>query len=305
MSRSPRFIVFGASGLIGRAFHRRLSASEALFTYHLRPFPGGIRFDPLNQRLRDLGSDIRSCTHAFILFANSKPDSCYADPVRSRAINVECLGPLVRDLLATGIRPIFTSSEFVFDGTKGSYTEIDQPNPVLVYGRQKLEAEQLLHSIDPSILIFRLAKTFGRERGDRTLFTSWLKELEGCPNRIRCAADQVFSPICIDDVCEAMIRSAEAGLKGLYHLCGERRFTRLELLELLLFKVRMRQDVLTRIEPCSIQDFCLPEKRPADVSMVPARLRATGNLRPKDVVEVCAEIVNEWSGKHCSAFPNH
>lgn len=294
MSQSPRYLVLGASGLIGAAFRRCLSSEDAAFTYKKNPFTGGLPFDPTRNRLRDLGLNLRNCTHAFVLFANSKPDSCLADPVASQAINVDSLHRLIPDLLALHIQPVFASTEFVFDGQKGNYSEADSPNPILLYGQQKLEAEKLVQSLDKNILIFRLAKSYGLAAGDGTFFTQWLKELETRPAMMRGASDQAFSPLSSDNVAQSMLAAAQRNLTGLYHLSGNKRYTRLELLEMLLSQVRHRMEISTQARPCSIHDFPLPEKRPPDVSLDASKLAATRCLHVTPIEQDCSQLVERW-----------
>lgn len=289
------FIVLGASGLIGRAFRRRLGSRKAILTYNRHPFKGGVRFDPLVDRLSVLGEGVRDCRSAVILFADSKPDSCFTHPRESQTVNVDCLPALVEDLLELDIQPIFTSTELVFDGSRGMYAEDDSPNPILLYGRQKLAAERLLMGLSPSVLIFRLAKSFGTERGDGTFFTEWLRALEYPAAVLHCAADQAFSPIHSDDVAASVIRAADERLSGLYHLGGRTRFTRLELLNMLMVRARAHFEVQAQIVPCSIDDLPLPEKRPHDVSLDVRRLDATGCLQTRDVKDVCDELVSGWA----------
>ena len=294
MSRPPRFLVLGASGLIGRNLSTCLAPENAVMTYASTPFAGGVSFNPLTQRLKDLGRDARACTHALILFADSKPDSCFANPARSQQINVDCLRTLATDLLDAGIAPVFTSTEFVFAGSGGNYRETDPADPVLLYGRQKQAAENLLTSLDPSVLILRLAKCFGSEPQDGTIFTHWLGQLSRGVTHLACASDQIFSPLHATEAARALLAAATAGLAGIYHLAGRRPWSRLALLELLLAEVRRHTPVDLTVQPCSLHDFNLPEPRPLNVSLCTDKLRATGCLQTAPLATHCATIVAKW-----------
>ncbi len=294
MSRAPHFLLLGASGLIGRNLRNSLSPHDALMTYHANPFPGGVPFDPLTQRIKSLGRGVKACTHALILFADSKPDSCFANPDRTQAINVDCLQPLASDLLDCGIAPVFISTEFVFDGARGNYREDDPTYPILVYGRQKLAAEQQLAALDPSILILRLAKCFGSDPADGTLFTHWLAQLNRGVTHLACASDQIFSPLHAGEAAWAMLAAATAGLTGIFHLAGPQAYSRLALLELLLNEVRRHTPVELTVHPCYLRDFKLPEPRPLDVSLSTEKLRATGCLQTAPLADHCTALVAQW-----------
>ena len=170
------------------------------------------------------------------------------------------------------IKIIFTSTEFVFDGIKGDYTETDLPNPILVYGEQKLEIEEYIQKIIKDFTILRLSKVYGDDINDNTLFTSWYKKLLSEPKSITCAYDQIFSPVYINDVIKSIIAVIKYNLCGLYHVAGPVAQSRLEFLELLLNKITTKKRIRTKIKTCSIYDFNLLEKRPLDVSMNASKL---------------------------------
>jgi dTDP-4-dehydrorhamnose reductase len=204
---------------------------------------------------------------AVLLLGDTKPDSCVADPERSEEVNVRGMVRLVDRLAGLGVKPIFTSSEFVFEGEKGDYLETDPAEPVLLYGAQKLAVERHLRERCPDHAILRLAKVYGQTPGDGTFFTGWAEALRQGTTAMRCAADQRFSPVLVDDVVEGVVRAARRDLQGTYHLGGPEGRSRIELLEMLLAACARRTSRRMEVEPCSIHDFDLPEKRPLDVSM--------------------------------------
>ncbi len=258
-------LVVGASSFVGRRLMARLGP-RALGTYASCPAPGLVHFDATGSRLEALLAG-RDFSHAVLLLGDTRPDSCFADCRRSQAVNVDGLRRVVDALLAAGVTPVFTSSEFVFDGERGGYRETDPAEPILLYGRQKLEVERYLQAHAPHAPIFRLAKIYGTTPGDGTLFSAWLQALQDGKRSFTVAADQRFSPVCLDDVVEILVRAVESGAQGLYHLAGPQAMSRLELFELLLGLLpdALREGVA--VVPCSIRDFPLAEPRPLDVSL--------------------------------------
>ena len=69
-------------------------------------------------------------------------DACEADPAQARQLNTEVPGKLAEHVARGGARLLHVSTDAVFDGQRGGYTEEDAPNPLSVYARTKLEGEQ-------------------------------------------------------------------------------------------------------------------------------------------------------------------
>jgi dTDP-4-dehydrorhamnose reductase len=119
------------------------------------------------------------------------------------------------------------------------------------------------------------------------MIETWMTQLEQC-DPIRCAQDQVFSPVDARDVVQALIVLAEQNAYGTYNLCGPRPWTRLALLRMLSEEVRKYRAVRARIVPCSIRDFDFAEPRPLDTSMSANKLYATLGYSFEDMALVCA-----------------
>src|SRR3990167_1636167 len=140
---SVKTAIFGSSGYLGR---------EILFRYR-EYFPDCIATSrtPLDSRIQkyDITSDnifklkFKKTMHeqALILSSISKIATCEKKNKETYNINVAATLNLARQLSDMDIKPIFFSSDVVFDGKKGNYSEIDIKNPLNAYGKQKSEVE--------------------------------------------------------------------------------------------------------------------------------------------------------------------
>ena len=119
-----RYLILGASGFIGAHLYAALGPARAVATYHKTPVPGALHFDATRMRLRDsiLGGT-HNFTHAFLLHGVTNIDQCARDPDLAYAVNVTGHKRVIDDLLAAHIVPVFASSDAVFDGTHGLWTE--------------------------------------------------------------------------------------------------------------------------------------------------------------------------------------
>lgn len=158
---SRRILLLGASGYVGGGIWMSLAARhEVVGTCSHREVDGFVRLD-----LRDepalttlLRQDFDLVIHCAGLVDLAAAE---AQPGLAHQLNVTSVR-MVRDALCdTATKVVLLSSDNVFDGTRESYSELDTPAPVNVYGRSKLAAEELL-SEDARHLVVRIPMIFGR-----------------------------------------------------------------------------------------------------------------------------------------------
>lgn len=289
-----KILLLGGSSFVGRYLFKYLGPKKAIATYFRNPIENGIYFDALSMDLSRIIKEPNAISHAVILLGDTNPETCAADKEKSQALNVDSIKSILGQLKEKNIKPIFISTEFIFDGMKGNYTETDTPNPILTYGRQKLEIENYLHDNFKDFVILRLSKVFGSERRDGTIFSKWLEIIEQNANAaIPCADDQIFSPIYVDDVVVGIVGAIENNLSGIFHLASNKPFIRIELLNMLLSYLNEINPITIKVIPKSIHDFGLIEKRPQDVSMDPAKIVKAIKLNLSKIEIICKEIVDK------------
>ncbi|NQT22142.1 MAG: sugar nucleotide-binding protein, partial [Candidatus Omnitrophica bacterium] len=276
MIKRKKILVLGGSSYIGRNLFSRLGPRRSVATYYRHLIKDGVYFDALKMDIPDVAEKPEIFSHAVILLGNTNPDSCARNIEQSERLNVVRICALIDQLKRSAVTPVFMSTEAVFDGRKGGYSETDRVNPVLTYGSQKARVEKYLQQNCAKFLIVRLGRVFGSCRGDGTLFTSWLDQLER-GMEIKCARDHLFSPIHVNEVVEGLARLMRGNNSGIFHLSGKNAYARSDMLKTLLkhYKNYRRKDI--RITECSINNFPVAEKRPLDVSMKPDKiLKSTG-----------------------------
>jgi dTDP-4-dehydrorhamnose reductase len=88
-------------------------------------------------------------------------DRCEANPDLAFRVNTVGTACLAAAAQMSGATLIFISTDYVFDGTKGTpYTEFDRPNPINVYGWSKLQAEEYVRTLCPRHFVVRTAWLF-------------------------------------------------------------------------------------------------------------------------------------------------
>lgn len=275
---APTVLVIGASGFIGRHLLGHLGPTRAVGTYAHTPFPGGLRFEAPGTAIGDLLAALPGLRHAVLMHGITNLDACARDPAAAAAVNVAAMQRLILDLLDHGITPVFTSTDAVFDGERGAYGEDDEPNPIIAYGRQKRAVERFILDQGLPVLIVRFSKVVAGTAGTHSLFGEWLAAVRaGQP--VRCATDQVFSPIAVADAVMLVDRLLAGGVTGLVHVAGPERLSRYELYARFRAELAGTGLAVPPALPCSIRDFPFAEARPRDTSLRIDRL--CGLLAPR------------------------
>jgi len=187
------------------------------------------------------------------------------------AINAAAPGLIAQEARRIGAAFIHYSTDYVFDGTKGSpYIESDPPHPLDVYGQSKLEGEQAVEQAGGAALILRTSWVYSLRRDNWvTKVMAWARQRKS----LRLVNDQISGPTWARLLAEVTAQVlAKAGRdpygwlaerRGLYHLAGAGYCSRLEWGQAILQLDPHRQEhIVEEILPASSVDFPAPAPRP-------------------------------------------
>jgi dTDP-4-dehydrorhamnose reductase len=192
--------------------------------------------------------------------ALSRTKDCEQDPERAHRINVEATAHLAQ--LSQDIPFIFLSSGEVFDGRTGWYRETDEPNPINVYGRSKLEAEQAVLQ-NPGHTVVRIVLTGGTSKsGDRSFVEDMCRTAKAGKD-VTLYADEFRCPLPAGVIARVIWELVKRRQPGLYHLGGSERLSRWEIGEILL---PWYQELKDRLKKGSARDH-VGSSRPTDLSL--------------------------------------
>lgn len=151
-------------------------------------------------------------------------DLCEREPSCAFAVNAAGAGYLAAACTARDIRLIHLSTDYVFDGARGTpYSERDCPAPLSVYARSKLAGEHTVLATGDRHCVVRTAAVYGRARpGARTApFVERMLQRARSGEATRVVDDQVLSPTYANDLAAALWRLADREVAGLVHLAGD------------------------------------------------------------------------------------
>jgi dTDP-4-dehydrorhamnose reductase len=261
MTVRSRILLLGNSGQLGWELERALGELGGVTA---------LDYPEIDlARDKDLRSAIRhaagregsaSATRPFDLIVNA---AAYTDVDRAEserdlavAVNGKAPGILAEEARAMGAALVHYSTDYVFDGAKGSaYVETDQPNPLNAYGGSKLVGERAVSDVGGAHLIIRTAWLYSLRRPSFvTKVLRWAADArtKGASGRLKIVDDQISNPTWARALAEATVRALAAGLgesrkargiadwiaerSGIYHLAGDGCASRFDWAEEILMR---------------------------------------------------------------------
>jgi len=161
--------------------------------------------------------------------AISAPDLCESEKEKAWKVNVEGTKNVVDACKANGCKLVYISTDYVFDGEKGNYTEDDEPKPVNYYGLTKLEGERLIQNNLANYLILRLPIFYGfNDEEDRPSFVTKIVDELRNGRKVYLDDNQIRYPVWIDDVALVTNELIKRDAQGIYHFSGKKTVTKFQ-----------------------------------------------------------------------------
>ncbi len=260
-----RILLLGKSGQLGWELQRSLAPLGELLALDF-PAINLAQADGLRTTLRQAHPQVIVNASAY-----TAVDQAEADADTAMAVNAHAPGLLAQEAREMGAALLHFSTDYVFDGSKGSpYTEDDLPHPLGVYGQSKLAGEKAVQAAGGAYLILRTSWVYSLRRDNFVLkVLQWSRQ-----NRtLRLVTDQVSNPTWARMLAETTAQVLAAGgqdllpwlkeRRGLYHLAGDGYTSRLEWARAILrCDPRPEEQVVEEILPAQTSEFPTPAQRP-------------------------------------------
>ena len=251
-----RVLITGVSGLLG--LNMAIGAAnehEIIGTYYSHPVKSTafqtIQTDlsapgMIEQLLEKIQPDwVINCA------ALANLDACEANPEQAKQLNTEVPKNLAKYVARGGARLVHISTDAVFDGKQGDYSEDDPPNPLSIYASTKLAGEQAVASINPDAIIARVNFYGWRLSARRSLAEFFYNNLSA-GNQVMGFTDIHFCPLHVAQLSELLFKMLEANLSGLYHVVSGECLTKYDFGVAIARKFGFDPNLIT---PASITDL--------------------------------------------------
>ena len=149
-------------------------------------------------------------------------DVCQTDPDRGRQFFLGVPQNLAKMCRNTSCRLVHISTQAIFDGRDGPYSEEDVPNPISILGQVKLDAENYIESELDDALILRTTFVFGWDPLTETpnFLMQLIRSLKNGDSFVA-PTDQISNPILADNFADALMELVEKRARGVFNLAGD------------------------------------------------------------------------------------
>ncbi len=258
-----KVFISGASGLVGGNCLKHFTEQgwNAVGSYYSFETNDTVFYDtlnpdhPFNFNVQEFAPDV--IVHCGAL---THVDHCETNEAESYEKTVQSTINLIKLANECKARLVYISTDYVFDGKDGPYTEDAPVNPISVYARHKLEAEQMVLRDIPNPLVLRVTNVYGNEIRGKNFVA---RIIDQCKNKqkltLKLPYDQYASPANAWDIARAMFVLLSDGKGGIYNIGSTDYINRVELaLRVLSYFPDAEYDLI----PVSTAELKQPAARP-------------------------------------------
>ncbi len=289
-----KILITGGSGFLGRNISSILKSRYQVFSaFHSNPQNiAGCKTVKVDLRCeQEVESLIERIEPDIIIHAAavSSPDICEKEKQAAWDINTGGSMNILRAAKKAGNpRIVYISTDMVFNGAKGFYTEKEIPVASNYYAMTKLESENILLDKYENTLVLRISLQYGWAPEGSTSFTDWLYSNLKNATPSPLFTDQFRTPLYVKDTAIAI---EEAGIKssakGLYHLGGNQRLDRYSFAFIFATLFDFPKTLLVK---SSLKDVTHNAPRPEDVSLDSSLFYRTFNFKPRSINEAFQDM---------------
>ncbi|WP_298712879.1 NAD(P)-dependent oxidoreductase [Chitinophaga sp.] len=198
--------------------------------------------------------------------AMTQADDCERNKDACWMVNVTATRYLLQGAEKAGAYFLFVSTDFVFDGLAGPYSEEDPVNPVNYYGASKVAAERIVKQSRAQWGIARTVLVYGlADDPRRSNIITWVKSNLEQKKKLKVVNDQWRTPTLVQDLAEGIRLMLDKKAEGIFHLSGKDMLTPFEMANQVAGYLELDTKLLEKVDAST---FKQPAPRPAKTGFV-------------------------------------
>ena len=229
---TPIWLVTGAEGFLGSNagwfLGSRVHAVGMSRSGRIPPnYATALRAD-LTEKV-DVAAKVRALRPQVVLHAAAMAshEMCETNPQLAREVNADATRELARAAHDCGAAFVYISTDSVFDGSRGGYSEVDEPNPFSVYGATKLLGEKYALQEHEGALILRTNFFGWSPTGSRSILEFFVNSLAG-GTRVDGYTDFTVTSTYVQSLMGAAWALTERGVTGVVHVASHDALSKFE-----------------------------------------------------------------------------
>lgn len=284
-----KILVTGSNGLLGQAItaiFRRESDHELFLTsFEENSYIEGNQYQTLDITKKD---EVKKLVGSFApdLIINcaafTNVDKCETERELSWKINVDGVKNLIIAARRSNSRIIHFSTDYIFDGKSGPYSEDSIPSPISFYGREKLASENALVTSDIRYTIIRTLVLYGVGVNVKPNFALWMINELKAGRSINVVTDQISNVTMIDDLAYGTLKVAERSGIGVYNIAGADILSRYDFAMKLCDVFGYDRKLVAPITTAMLNQ---PAPRPLKSGLITTKMEAELGFKPMDSLE--------------------
>jgi dTDP-4-dehydrorhamnose reductase len=279
---SETVLITGANGLLGQNLTNAFSGASRVVLADLHPksvlvLPKNTKYQSTNLTdFQAVKSLVKSSSPSVIIHAAAMTDvdGCEECPQLAREVNVGATGHLLK-ILSPSCVFVYLSTDYVFDGNSGPYSETDAPNPLGVYGQTKYEAEKLVQSMAANYLIIRTMVLYGTGKNLRSQFPDWVLGMLEKKAPFPVVSDQMGNPTLASHLAFTMRLLLNQNCRGIYHVCGNEILSRHQFACAIADAFGCNKELIL---PCKTEEIHQKAKRPLNSGFILSKARGVPGM---------------------------
>lgn len=305
-----RVLITGSNGLLGQKLldlylgkrdAQLIATSRGANRYNA--FEGyGYTYQEMDVTNKDevMLNIIRYCPTAVInTAAMTNVDTCESEKEACDKLNIDSVKYLVEACNQFDVHLVHLSTDFIFDGEKGPYTEEATPNPLSYYGESKLKAEQYIIENSKNWAILRTVLVYGVANDmSRSNIVLWAKGSLEQGKQINAVDDQFRTPTLAEDLAMGCYLAEMKQAQGIYNISGKDFMNVYELTQRVADFWKLDKNLIGRADSST---FTQPAKRPPRTGFDITKSREKLGYEPHSFEEGLA-VVEEQLNKASNVF---
>jgi len=292
-----RLFITGGSGLLGsRIAEIAINIGYDVYcgyNQHRPEFGKAVRIDLADTKTLSVLKEIRPdvIIHSAAI---TDVDKCEVERDLAMKVNAEGVKALSEIAKEIGSFLIYISTDYVFDGEKGMYSEEDETNPVNFYGYTKLLGEKFCTDfcIARTCVIYGARKASGKQN-----FVLWLIEKLRNGESVKVVTDQFVTPTLNTNLARMILEIAEERLKGIFHLAGATRISRFDFALEIAREFGLDKGLII---PAKMHEMRWIARRPRDSSLSTSKARRVLREKPYELSRALKVLKGElYEGDSC------